>query len=60
MALSDICKFIRATMKISQYDFADLVGTNQTEISFIERGFIPKDERKVNAIYHLYQSLTAK
>ena len=57
MKLKDKCKLVRTSMAISQKEFAEtFLGTNQTEVSFIERGFIPedKDKRKIiNALYNL-------
>lgn len=50
MKLSEICKAIRTKKHWSQYELADAVGTNQTEISFIERGFVPDDQNKVSRI----------
>lgn len=32
-----------------------MIGTNQTEISFVERGFIPDDYKKVEAIQNIYE-----
>ena len=40
-------------MKLTQKKFAELIGSNQTEISFIERGFVPSDREKIRAIYEL-------
>lgn len=54
MALADICKTTRYSLSLSQREFAELIGTNQTEISFIERGFIPESKDKINKIYTLY------
>jgi len=42
-------------MKLTQKQFAVLVGTNQTEISFIERGFIPDNQEKIKNIIKLYE-----
>lgn len=41
MELKEMCKVVRSSLNITQYQLADMIGTNQTEISFIERGFIP-------------------
>lgn len=51
--ISEMCKAIRKERQITQYAFASLIGTNQTEISFIERGFIPSAD-KIVAITQLY------
>ena len=40
-------------MKLTQKKFAEMIGSNQTEVSFIERGFIPNDREKIQAIYNL-------
>ena len=57
MTLSEITKKTRQEMRLSQKKFAVLVNSNQTEISFIERGFIPTDQDKINRIYDLYNNL---
>ena len=54
MELAEMCKSIRRVMKISQSKFAGLIGSNQTEVSFIERGFIPNDVTKIQKISCLY------
>ena len=53
--LAEMCKTARAERKLTQTKFAELVGTNQTEISFIERGFIPEDKKKIQNIIKLYE-----
>lgn len=45
--ISEMCKAIRKERQITQYVLADLIGTNQTEISFIERGFIPSQTKSL-------------
>lgn len=52
--LGEMCKNARERMKLTQSQFAVLVGTNQTEISFIERGFIPESKEKIENIIKLY------
>ena len=49
-----MCKEIRKELNISQKKLAILLDTNQTEISFIERGFIPSDER-IKQLTHYYK-----
>lgn len=53
--LAEMCKIARANLRLSQKNFAYLVGTNQTEISFIERGFVPENEEKIQNIQKLYE-----
>lgn len=55
MELAEMCRLARQSLGISQAKFANMVGTNQTEISFIERGFIPEDQQKIRAIKELYE-----
>lgn len=57
MELSNICKIIRRRMKITQRELAMLIGTNQTEISFVERGFMPNDKNKAQKIVDIYNGL---
>ena len=54
MTLVEMCKEVRKRLRISQEKLAALVGTNQTEISFIERGFIPSDIGKIRKIEQLF------
>ena len=53
MTFAEMCKETRAGMKLTQKKFAELIGSNQTEISFIERGFVPSDREKIRATYEL-------
>ena len=53
--LSEMCKAVREALAISQKKMAELVGTNQTEISFIERGFVPEDKAKIEKIKDYYE-----
>lgn len=57
ITLAEICQRTRWRMKINQYKMAELVYTNQTEISFIERGFIPKDTCKIERIMELARNV---
>ena len=41
MTLANMAKAIRQETGISQKQLAGMIGSNQTEVSFIERGFIP-------------------
>lgn len=54
MDLSEMCKTVREDYKLSQSRLAELIGSTQTEISFIEKGFIPRDERKIDRLCELY------
>ena len=60
MDLAEITKQTREAMKLSQSKFAQLIHTNQTEISFIERGFISNDQEKISKIYELYEERVQK
>lgn len=51
--LAEMCKEIRERTNMSQTALAKLIGTNQTEISFIERGFMPSQD-KITKIERLY------
>jgi transcriptional regulator with XRE-family HTH domain len=44
---------IREKMKVTQARLATLIGTTQTEVSFMERGFLPRNPRKVESIIFL-------
>ena len=54
MLLKDMCFEARRALDDSQKAFAKKIGSNQTEVSFIERGFIPEDKEKVNAIREIF------
>ena len=61
MELAEMCKSVRRNMGITQIKFAVLIGSNQTEVSFIERGFIPTDTAKIQKIIRFYnQSINAE
>lgn len=53
-SLAEMCKFARLHMGMSQTQFSKYIGSNQTEVSFIERGFIPEDGRKRKRIENFY------
>ena len=55
MELKEMCYQARKAMSLSQKTFADIIGTNKTEISFIERGFIPPCEDKIEKIKLYYK-----
>ena len=50
MTLANMAKSIRQETGISQKQLAGMIGSNQTEVSFIERGFIPPAPEKQIAI----------
>lgn len=54
MELKEMCKFVRYNLSMSQKEFGKLIKSNQTEISFIERGFIPENKDKIEVIKSLY------
>ena len=55
MELKDKAIIARKYLKMTQGEFGKLIKTNQTEISFIERGFIPEDRRKIEKIETIYK-----
>lgn len=57
MSTAEMCVKIRDKLGITQKQLAGLISTNQTEISFIERGFVPNNYQKVVAINRLYERL---
>ena len=44
-------------MGISQKQLAEMIGSNQTEVSFIERGFIPHASEKQTAILKIFNEI---
>ena len=44
-------------MKIKFWTKAEMIGTNQTEVSFIERGFIPLNPEKQIAILNIFNEV---
>ena len=55
MELKEKCKLARKYMKMSQEQFGKVIKSNQTEVSFIERGFIPEDKKKIEKIEVIYK-----
>jgi transcriptional regulator with XRE-family HTH domain len=55
MELKEKCKIARQYLKMSQEQFAKVIKSNQTEVSFIERGFMPEDNRKIEKIEVIYK-----
>lgn len=51
--LKDVCIALRRGMKITQRELASMIGSTQTEISFIEKGFIPPSSEKISRVFEL-------
>lgn len=58
--LKDICFQSRTKAGLSQEQFAKIIGSTQTEISFTERGFIPASEEKVQRIINFAKQIEDK
>ena len=54
MSLADMMKTIRQETGMSQKQLAEMIGSNQREVSFIERGFIPPAPEKQIAILKIF------
>lgn len=60
MTLEYKCKAIRQFYKISQSRLARMIpGTTQTEISFIENGFIPRKQHVTDKINEMWEEINA-
>ena len=57
MSLANMAKAIRQETGMSQKQLAEMIGTNQTEVSFIERGFIPPAPEKQIAILNIFNEV---
>ena len=57
MTLANMAKVIRQETGMSQKQLAEKIGTNQTEVSFIERGFIPPAPEKQIAILKIFNEV---
>ena len=58
MELKDKTKIVREVLGLSQKEFGNMfLQTNQTEVSSIERGFIPEDKRKIKIVNSMYKCL---
>ena len=57
MSLADMTKTIRQETGMSQKQLAEKIGTNQTEVSFIERGFIPLNPEKQIVILNIFNEV---
>ena len=57
MSLADMTKTIRQETGISQKQLAEMIGSNQTEVSFIEWGFIPHAPEKQIAILKIFNEV---
>ena len=55
MELKEMCYETRKAMLLTQREFAKLIGATQTEVSFIEGGFVPPNKQKVKLIKELYK-----
>lgn len=55
MELKEKCQQARAYLRMTQAQFGKVIKSNQPEVSFIERGFIPEDKRKGEKIEQIYQ-----
>ena len=54
MDLKDKCYAVRSILNLTQKEFGMMIASNQTEVSFIERGFIPK-QKQIYLIELLYE-----
>ena len=57
MTLANVAKTIRQETRISQKQLAEMIGSNQTEVSFIERGFITTAPEKQIAILKIFNEV---
>lgn len=57
MSLANMTKTIRQETGMSQKQLAEMIGSNQTEVSFIERGFIPPAPEKQIAILKIFNEV---
>ena len=57
MTLANMAKTIRQETGMSQKQLAEMIGSNQTEVSFIERGFIPLNPEKQIAIENIFNEV---
>ena len=57
MLLADMVKTIRQETGMSQKQLGEMIGSNQTEVSFIERGFIPRNSEKQIAIENIFNEV---
>ena len=61
MELKDKTKKVREFMGLSQKEFGTMfLNSNQTELSFIERGFIPEDKKKIKVVNSMYKVLNER
>ena len=60
MELKEMCKTVRSKMGLTQKEFSRLIGTTQTEISFVENGFTPPHIERVTEIKKLYFEFVGK
>jgi transcriptional regulator with XRE-family HTH domain len=54
ISLAEMCYQARKAMKLSQKDMAKLIGCQQSEIHYIEGGYIPEENAKRELIKALW------
>lgn len=59
MVVAEMVKFTRKVFGISQAQYAEDIGTNQTTVSFMERGFEPNPELEA-AVIEYYKEARKK
>ena len=57
MTLANVAKTIRQETGMSQKQLGEMIGSNQTEVSFIERGFIPLNPEKQIKILKIFNEV---
>ena len=57
MTLANMAKAIRQETGMSQKQLGEMIGTNQTEVSFIERGFIPSAPEKQRVLLNIFNEI---
>lgn len=51
--VAELCMLVREKLRLSQETIARMIESTQTEISFIERGFVPRKRHKVEALVRI-------
>lgn len=57
LELAELAREIRFLRGISQRELAELINATQTDISLMERGFIPNDTRKISKLLEIGKQL---